>query len=343
MGRFTEDMTNLRDEIDSLRNGREEFIANLKHGMSELKSNVADMQRGFRKDHTRMAGTMKDNLKTFVAETETYVSNLKQEVSDMQDDFRGDHADMTHKLKEKLQTFTGSMKSTVSDLGKQFREEHAASTGKDKAERHLFLLNVKQSIDTLKLQSADFIQGISDDIAGARGVWSQIAPAGEKKAVKAGRPAKMPGEPKRTDTSPKGHVNVEKAAFSVKDQEKTEAVSFPVKEHMKAEKTGSPAQSRIKSEAIELAVKDKDQKVQESSTAQPLKVRQPAKVHPEPDDLTQINGIGPAVSKRLNEAGIVTFAKIASSTIEEIRKALGDMAGPANVEMWITQARKLEK
>ncbi len=100
MGRLTEEMTNLRDEIDALHNGREEFIAGLKHGMSELKSDMADMQQGFRKDHTRMAGNMKDNLKAFMAETEEYVSNLKNDVADMQANFRSDHADMADKLKD---------------------------------------------------------------------------------------------------------------------------------------------------------------------------------------------------------------------------------------------------
>lgn len=74
-----------------------------------------------------------------------------------------------------------------------------------------------------------------------------------------------------------------------------------------------------------------------------MKVRQPAKVQPEPDDLTQINGIGPALSKRLNKAGIFTFAKLASSTIEELRGALGQSAKFANFEMWIMQARKLNR
>jgi predicted flap endonuclease-1-like 5' DNA nuclease len=256
MGRLTEDMTNLRDEIDALRNGREEFIAGLKHGMSELKSDVADMQQGFRKDHTRMAGNMKDNLKAFMAETESYVSNLKNDVADMQDNFRSDHADMAGRLKENLQMFAAGIKSTVSDLEKQFRNEHAELTGKARAERQMFFSNVKQSIADLKLKTTDLLQEITDDLAGARRAWSGATPAGKRVAGK---------------------------------------------------------------------------------------VRQPGKVQVEPDDLTQINGIGPVMSRRLNEAGIFTFAKLASSTIEEFRRALGESARLANFEMWIKEARKLRR
>jgi len=254
MGRLTEDMTNLRDGIDALRNGRVEFIAGLKHGMSELKSDVADMQQGFRKDHTRMAGNMKDNLKAFMAGTEAYVSNLKNDVADMQDNFRSDHADMARKLKNDLNVFASGLTSSVADLEKQFRDEHEESTGKAGAERQIFFSNVKQSLADLKLKTTDLLQDISDDLAGARRAWSGATPAWKRAAGKA---------------------------------------------------------------------------------------RRPAKVQAEPDDLTQINGIGPVMNRRLNEAGIFTFAKLASSTIEEIRGALGESAKLANFEMWVKEAGKL--
>ena len=375
MGRLTEEMTNLRDEIDALRNGRVEFIAGLKHGMSELKSDVADMQQGFRKDHTRMAGNMKDNLKAFMAETEAYVSNLKNDVADMQDNFRSDHADMADKLKENLQVFVSGVKATVSDLmdlfsddrvemagnmkdnlkafmaeteayvsnlkndvadmqdnfrsdhadmadklkenlqvfvsgvkatvsdlEKQFRNEHAELTGKARAERQMFFLNVKQSLDALKQKTADLLQDISDDLAGVRKAWSGATPAGKRAAEKVCRPAKTQTEPKKVD--------------------------FPAEVHVRSEK-------------VALSVKDKDQKVQESSAKAPLKVRRQTKVQAEPDDLIQINGIGSVMSKRLNKAGIFTFAKLASSTIEELQGALGESAKFTNFETWIMQARKL--
>jgi len=258
MGRLTEDMTNLRDGIDALRNGRLEFIAGLKHGMSELKSDVADMQQGFRKDHTRMAGNMKDNLKAFMAETEEYVSNLKNDVADMQDNSRSEHAEMAGKLKDDLRMFAASIKSTVSGLEKQFRDEHEESTGKAGAERKLFFLNVKQSLYDLKLKTADLLHDINNDLAGARKAWSGAKPTSAGK-----RAAK--------------------------------------------------------------------------------KVRRPAKIQTEPDDLTLINGIGPVMSKRLNKAGVFTFLKLASSSPEELRVAMGESARFAKLEIWIKDAGKLCK
>lgn len=59
-----------------------------------------------------------------------------------------------------------------------------------------------------------------------------------------------------------------------------------------------------------------------------------------PDDLTVINGIGPTFARRLNEAGIDTFAKLAAAQPEEVKAVakLADwQADPAN---WITEAKQ---
>ena len=46
---------------------------------------------------------------------------------------------------------------------------------------------------------------------------------------------------------------------------------------------------------------------------------------PNPDDLTVIKGIGPVISKRLNDAGIYTYEQLASLTLDEFEEALGDL------------------
>jgi len=58
-----------------------------------------------------------------------------------------------------------------------------------------------------------------------------------------------------------------------------------------------------------------------------------------PDDLTKLEGIGPKVSKVLNNAGISTFAALAKADPGEIQKTLS-AAGlqMMNPEGWIEQA-----
>ena len=56
------------------------------------------------------------------------------------------------------------------------------------------------------------------------------------------------------------------------------------------------------------------------------------------DDLTQINGIGPAYARRLNEAGVTTYAQLSALTPGQLREMaqLGEWQGEP--EEWIEQA-----
>jgi len=60
-----------------------------------------------------------------------------------------------------------------------------------------------------------------------------------------------------------------------------------------------------------------------------------------PDDLTTIRGIGASMQQRLNEAGVYTYAQLATSTPEELRRGLGTAGRLARAEEWIEQAREL--
>jgi predicted flap endonuclease-1-like 5' DNA nuclease len=59
-----------------------------------------------------------------------------------------------------------------------------------------------------------------------------------------------------------------------------------------------------------------------------------------PDDLTQINGIGPRISAILNEGGITTFAQLQHANTGELRQiiAVGGALPPSSLDSWPTQA-----
>ena len=60
------------------------------------------------------------------------------------------------------------------------------------------------------------------------------------------------------------------------------------------------------------------------------------------DDLKVINGIGPAYERRLNDAGIHTFAALAQQSPEELRSITGLKAWQAALpEKWIAEAGTL--
>lgn len=82
------------------------------------------------------------------------------------------------------------------------------------------------------------------------------------------------------------------------------------------------------------------------SAAAPVEVKQEtpakkpaAKKEAQPDDLTEIKGIGPVYAARLVEAGITTFADITAATAEHLREVTQATAA-ADPETWIAQARE---
>lgn len=60
----------------------------------------------------------------------------------------------------------------------------------------------------------------------------------------------------------------------------------------------------------------------ESKTAP--KIEEPI-VPTTPDNLQKIKGIGPVISKKLNEAGVFTYEQLAEQTPDTLRKMLGSM------------------
>ncbi len=61
------------------------------------------------------------------------------------------------------------------------------------------------------------------------------------------------------------------------------------------------------------------------------------------DDLTKLKGVGPAYAKKLNEAGITSFAQIAALTAEGVAELEEKLNASGRVERdgWIEQAKEL--
>jgi predicted flap endonuclease-1-like 5' DNA nuclease len=75
-------------------------------------------------------------------------------------------------------------------------------------------------------------------------------------------------------------------------------------------------------------------------TAKPAAPRAGTAVAAPPDDLTQINGIGPRLSTILSEGGITTYADLQRANTGELRQiiAVGGALPPSSLESWPTQA-----
>jgi len=63
------------------------------------------------------------------------------------------------------------------------------------------------------------------------------------------------------------------------------------------------------------------------------------KAPPAPQDLTKIEGVGPKIAETLKAAGITTYAQLAATSPEDLRKILADAGISADPETWPEQAR----
>ena len=75
-----------------------------------------------------------------------------------------------------------------------------------------------------------------------------------------------------------------------------------------------------------------------------VKQDQPPKTTDDKDDLTKIVGIGPALAKKLNGVGIVSYAQIAAlsdSDITQLEKSIIKFTGRIKRDDWVGQAKKL--
>ncbi|MGY6628092.1 MAG: 50S ribosomal protein L21 [Oceanicaulis sp.] len=78
--------------------------------------------------------------------------------------------------------------------------------------------------------------------------------------------------------------------------------------------------------------------------AKPAKAPAKAKAAAGADDLTQLNGVGPAFAKKLAEAGVTSFAQVAAWTQADLERLDGEIAGlkaKAESGEWIAQAKEL--
>ena len=79
-----------------------------------------------------------------------------------------------------------------------------------------------------------------------------------------------------------------------------------------------------------------------ASRSQPVETPAATRTKSEKDDLKAIQGIGPALEKKLNNAGILTFAGLANLTVEELEYILGNTKRLVqNEKNLIAQAKKL--
>ncbi len=99
-----------------------------------------------------------------------------------------------------------------------------------------------------------------------------------------------------------------------------------------------------KTEAPAEAAPAKAAKKAEAPNAAPKAAATPKAAPAGDDDLTKLTGVGPAFAKKLNEAGVTSFAQIAAWDAAEIERLDGEISGlksKAEKGDWVAEAKTL--
>jgi large subunit ribosomal protein L21 len=93
------------------------------------------------------------------------------------------------------------------------------------------------------------------------------------------------------------------------------------------------------------AAKKAAPKKEEAKKAAPKAAPKKAAAKSGGDDLSKLAGVGPVLVKKLNEAGITTFAEIAGWSADDIAKVDAELSLKGRIERddWVAQAKELNK
>ena len=210
------------------------------------------------------------------------------------------------KATEQLQTFLGDLSKQTEELHKQVREP---------------LKNFVKELEELRSKELkklnDEYQRITSDLATLQEQLSDklgIPLPSLRKAAPEASPSEQPAEPQPTVASPE----VVKSATNAPAKPKAAA---PAKTTT-AKKTAAP-----KKAAAKPAAKSASKTAATKSTTNG-------------DDLTKLTGIGPALAKKLNNAGITRFQQIATPN-EADQQALAKIGKVKNSDKWQDEAKAL--
>jgi len=99
---------------------------------------------------------------------------------------------------------------------------------------------------------------------------------------------------------------------------------------------------RIRSLEVQIKSKSLEAKSRTRPVTQPVEQPRPVETDTRKDDLKLLKGVGPAIEKRLNNAGIYTFADIVQLTPAELQEMLGNTRRVPASNL-IAEAKKLAR
>jgi predicted flap endonuclease-1-like 5' DNA nuclease len=199
-----------------------------------------------------------------------------------------------------------------------------------------FVKTVQQNTHSLSEGATEYLGGVLESMK----VFYRLSPVGVvQKRMSAARARSSAAAAPALETEKKAETK--RAAAKAPAETKPAAAKAPAETKRAAAK--APAETKRAAAKAPAETKPAVAKTPEEAKVAP----KPApKVSGTPDDLTAIDGIGPALAKKLNAAGISSYAQLATLTdddIEDLEKNVIRFSGRIRREDWVGQAKKLSQ
>jgi len=211
MGRFTEDMGRLRDEIESDRIARQNLIADTRdevtaaaHAfMSDLRSSVDALQTSFREAHADMAEAARADRNAFLARLGGAVADIRAEAADRQAAVRDALAESAAEARTERATDLTRMRGDVARMQDGFRRARGEMALEVKAAGQSFVAGIVGAVGDLQRQTMAMVGDFSSERGAARMAWRGEAP--KAKAKPAAPPPPPPPAAARAKPQAKPH------------------------------------------------------------------------------------------------------------------------------------------
>ena len=179
MGRFTEDMGRLRDEIASERIARHTLIADTRQEVtdaahafiSNLKNSVETLQTTFREEHADMAEAARADRNAFLARLGGAVADIRVAAASRQAAVRDMLAETAAESRAERTQATAGLREEVAQLQDGFRQARAVMAMEVRTAGQSFVSNIVGTVSDIQRQTLQMVGDFAGERSAARQAW----------------------------------------------------------------------------------------------------------------------------------------------------------------------------
>lgn len=238
MGRFTEDMGRLRDEIQSERMARQNLIADTRQEVtdaanafiSDLKTSVETLQTNFREEHADMAQAARADRNAFLARLGGAVADIRVAAANRQASVRDLLAETAAESRADREQATAAMRDEVAQLTDAFRDARAVMAMEVRTAGQSFVSDIVGAVADIQRHTQQLVGEFAGERNSARQAWrgeaqkpaaappppaatpkaqAKPAPKAQHKAAAAKEPAPKPAEKPAVSEPPPPRVSAD--------------------------------------------------------------------------------------------------------------------------------------